>query len=75
MTLRLNPQYHELLPKMSEEEFTELKISIQTEGQHYSIIVNEDLEVLDGHHRFRACNELRIEPCLLYTSPSPRDRS
>ena len=62
MTLRLNPQYHELLPKMSEEEFTELKTSIQTEGQHYSIIVNEDLEVLDGHHRFRACNELRIEP-------------
>jgi ParB-like chromosome segregation protein Spo0J len=62
MSLRLNTEYDKLLPKMSEEEFIELKTSIQTEGQHYPIIVNEDLEVLDGHHRFRACLELGIEP-------------
>jgi ParB-like chromosome segregation protein Spo0J len=62
MSLRLNPEYDKLLPKMSEEEFIELKKSIQTEGQHYPIIVNEDLEVLDGHHRFRACTELGVEP-------------
>src|SRR3972149_6133490 len=62
MSLRLNPQYDKLLPKMSEEEFAELKTSIQNEGQHYSIIVNEDLEILDGHHRFRACIELGLEP-------------
>jgi ParB-like chromosome segregation protein Spo0J len=62
MSLRLNPEYEKLLPKMADEEFTELKLSIQTEGQHYPIIVNEDLEVLDGHHRFRACTELGIEP-------------
>ena len=62
ISLRLNPEYEKLLPKMSEEEFAELKASIQSEGQHYSIIVNEDLEVLDGHHRYRACTELGIEP-------------
>ena len=62
MSLRLNPEYEKLLPKMSKEEFAELKASIQEEGQHYPIIVNEDLEVLDGHHRFRACTELGIEP-------------
>jgi ParB-like chromosome segregation protein Spo0J len=62
MSLRLNPEYEKLLPKMSEEEFAELKISIQEEGQHYPIVVNEDLEVLDGHHRFRVCTELGIEP-------------
>jgi ParB-like chromosome segregation protein Spo0J len=62
MSLRLNPLYDKLLPRMSEEEFSELKKSIETEGQHYPIIVNEDLEVLDGHHRFRACQELDIEP-------------
>jgi ParB-like chromosome segregation protein Spo0J len=62
MSLHLNPEYDKLLPRMSEEEFAELKRSIQTEGQHYPIIVNEDLEVLDGHHRFRACTELGIEP-------------
>jgi ParB-like chromosome segregation protein Spo0J len=62
MSLRINPEYDKLLPRMSEEEFTELKKSIQTEGQHYPIIVNEDLEVLDGHHRFRVCIELGVDP-------------
>ena len=62
MSLHLNPEYDKLLPKMSEEEFVELKKSIESEGQHYPIIVNEDLEVLDGHHRYRACLELGIEP-------------
>jgi ParB-like chromosome segregation protein Spo0J len=62
MNLRLNPEYEKLLPKMSDEEFAELKTSIQEEGQHYAIVVNEDLEVLDGHHRFKACTELGIEP-------------
>jgi len=62
MSLRLNPVYDKLLPRMSEEEFAQLKASIEAEGQHYPIMVNEDLEVLDGHHRFRACIELGIEP-------------
>ena len=62
MSLHLNIEYEKLLPKMSDEEFAELKASIQAEGQHYPIVVNEDLEVLDGHHRFRACAELGIEP-------------
>jgi ParB-like chromosome segregation protein Spo0J len=62
MSLRTNPEYEKLLPKMSEEEFSQLKSSILEEGQHYPIIANEDLEVLDGHHRFRACTELGIEP-------------
>jgi len=62
MSLRVNPEYEKMLPKMSEEEFAELKASIKADGQHYAIVVNEDLEVLDGHHRFRACTELGIEP-------------
>lgn len=62
MSLHLNPEYDKLLPRMSEEEFAELKKSIQSEGQHYPIIVNENLEVLDGHHRFRACTELGLDP-------------
>lgn len=62
MSLRLKPEYEKMLPTMSEEEFEQLKESIATEGQHYPIIANENLEVLDGHHRFRACTELGIEP-------------
>jgi ParB-like chromosome segregation protein Spo0J len=62
MSLRLNPEYEKMLPTMTPEEFEQLKESIRTEGQHYPIIANENLEVLDGHHRFRACMELGIEP-------------
>lgn len=62
MSLRINPIYDKLLPRMSDEEFAQLKASIKAEGQHYPIIVNEDLEVLDGHHRYRACIELDVEP-------------
>jgi ParB-like chromosome segregation protein Spo0J len=62
MSLRFNPEYEKLLPQMSQDEFAQLKLSIQEEGQHYPIVANEDLEVLDGHHRFRACVELGIEP-------------
>jgi len=62
MSLRLKPEYEKMLPTMSEEEFEQLKESIATEGQHYPIIANENLEVLDGHHRFRACTELGIDP-------------
>jgi ParB-like chromosome segregation protein Spo0J len=62
MSLRLNPEYDKLLPRMAEDEFAQLKASIKAEGQHYPIIVNENLEVLDGHHRFRVCTELGIEP-------------
>ena len=62
MSLRVNSEYEKLLPKMTAEEFEALKTSIREEGQHYAIIVNEDLEVLDGHHRFRACTELDVEP-------------
>jgi ParB-like chromosome segregation protein Spo0J len=62
MSLRVNPEYKKLLPKMSDEEFAELKASIQAEGQHYPIVANENLEVIDGHHRFKACTELGIDP-------------
>ena len=62
MSLHVNPEYEKLLPKMSDEEFAELKSSIQTEGQHYPIVANEDLVVLDGHQRLKACVELGIEP-------------
>jgi ParB-like chromosome segregation protein Spo0J len=62
MSLRLNPQYEKMLPMMSQEEFEQLKESIRAEGQHYPIIVSEDLEVLDGHHRFKVCLELGIDP-------------
>jgi len=60
--LKINPEYEALLPKLSTEDFEALKLSIKNEGQHYPIIVNVDSEILDGHHRARACQELGLEP-------------
>jgi ParB-like chromosome segregation protein Spo0J len=62
LILQINPDYEKLLPKMSDQEYDELKRSIQEEGQHYPIVTNENLQILDGHHRFRACIELDVEP-------------
>jgi len=57
--LKVNPEYEALLPKLSKEEYEALKESIRTEGQHYPIMVNKDGVILDGHHRYRICQELQ----------------
>ncbi len=62
MSLRINPVYDKLLPRNVRGRVRATQNLDSVEGQHYPIIVNEDLEVLDGHHRYRACTELGIEP-------------
>ena len=60
--IRVNQEYEALLPKLSDNEFKELKESVQKNGLFYPIIVNESNIILDGHTRFRACQELGINP-------------
>jgi len=62
MELKINPEYEALLPKLSEPEFQELKESIRKDGLHYTLAINKAGVILDGHHRFRACRELGVEP-------------
>lgn len=62
MQLKINPEYYNLLPKLTPEQYSALKKSIAEEGQHYPIAYNQEGIILDGHHRFQACNELGIEP-------------
>jgi ParB-like chromosome segregation protein Spo0J len=62
MNYTINPEYEKLMPKLSAEEYEALKQSIKEDGQFYPIIVNGEGVILDGHHRYRACNELGIEP-------------
>ena len=49
-----------------------LKQSIQEKHIMVPIIVNGKYEIIDGQHRFQSAKDLS-KPCLLYTSPSPRD--
>lgn len=58
----INPEYARLLPKVPESQYEEIKHDIRTNGQYIPIIINQKGEILDGHTRFKACNELGITP-------------
>src|SRR5918993_2835773 len=61
--IRINPEYASMVPKQSPEEYESLKRSIKKEnGLYVPIIVNQNGIILDGHHRYKACQELGIEP-------------
>ena len=61
MILSVNSEYDKLVPRLAIEEYNSLKESIKINGLWIPIIVNPQGEVLDGHHRFRACVELGIK--------------
>lgn len=50
-----------LFPEMQPGEFAELKADIKANGLLEPIITYQD-EIIDGRHRFKACEELGIEP-------------
>jgi ParB-like chromosome segregation protein Spo0J len=64
MKVKLNPEYEKIAKSfpMSKDEYEALKESIKKEGLYFPIIVNEEGEILDGYHRYKACLELGIEP-------------
>lgn len=60
-TLEINLDY-QLFRPLSQKEFDSLKESIKNKGQLEKIVVNPALEILDGHHRYKACLELGKKP-------------
>ena len=68
--MRLTEKY-QVMPSMPPEQFEALKADIAERGVLVPIDVDEDGDILDGHHRYRACQELGItdfpttvRPCL-----------
>jgi ParB-like chromosome segregation protein Spo0J len=61
LSIKINPEYEALVPKLSKSEFELLTSSIKEKGLREYIIVNDKGIILDGHHRFRACQILGIE--------------
>lgn len=51
---------YQVMPALSEEEFAALKASLREHGCLVAIEYDEFGNVLDGHHRLRALNELGI---------------
>jgi ParB-like chromosome segregation protein Spo0J len=62
LIVTISDEYEGLVPPLPDKDYQELKESIRKDGQFFPITVNEKGEILDGHHRFRACQELSIEP-------------
>ncbi len=60
--IKINKEYAKLVTPLSKEEYSQIKSSISTNGLYLPIIINESNIILDGHHRFKACNELEITP-------------
>lgn len=59
--IRINPEYQNLVPPMTKEAFESLVSSIRANGQLEAITVNYKGEVLDGHHRLKACELLQLK--------------
>ena len=66
VTIHINKEYQNLVYPLTEQEYQTLKRSIVEKGFWKSkpIIVNGQGIILDGHHRFQACQELEIEPVI-----------
>jgi ParB-like chromosome segregation protein Spo0J len=60
--IRIKEEYASLIPEVSNREYQFLKQSIKDNGQYLPITINKQDIILDGHHRFKACQELGIEP-------------
>ena len=51
----------QVMPPLSADEYAELKADIQARGVMVPIEYDESGNILDGHHRVKACNELGIK--------------
>ena len=56
---------------MSEPEFAAFKEDIREHGQHEPILLYEG-KILDGLHRYRACQDLGREPRVVRFEGNPR---
>ena len=55
----------EIFPPMIQDEFESLKKSIHCNGQEVPIkVLKSTNEIIDGRHRYKACQELNIEPLI-----------
>lgn len=72
--LIINPEYEKLIPAPTDEDYKGLYESIKEEGLKIPIAVNQDNVILDGHHRYKICQELGKETRTIeYNFETPED--
>jgi Predicted transcriptional regulators len=63
MNIKINEEYAKLVHPLSVEEYNSLRNSIEkSRGNLVPIILSQENYILDGHHRFKICQELNINP-------------
>jgi AraC-like DNA-binding protein len=62
LELKINSDIEKSTPSMTVVEYERLKQSIKEYGLKIPIEVMSDGTIIDGHHRYKACKELGIEP-------------
>jgi len=62
LNLSINQEYEKLVTPLPEEDYDSLKKSIKDQGLWMPIVTNKEGVILDGHHRFKICKELGIQP-------------
>jgi hypothetical protein len=60
-TVVRDDKYRDVIPKISEEAYQALKLSITEHGMLYAIVLDSEGAIVDGHNRHRAYLELATE--------------
>ncbi len=53
----ISPAFADLLPALSDEQYAALEADVLQNGCYSPIIVNEDMTIVDGHHRHEICEK------------------
>lgn len=61
MKFKINPKFESLQRALSEFEYNKLKEAIKRDGLLQPIALWQE-QIIDGHHRYKICQELKIEP-------------
>jgi DNA modification methylase/ParB-like chromosome segregation protein Spo0J len=59
-SIKINEEYSKLVYQLLKSDYEILKQSIKENGLYTPIVINQDGIILDGHHRYKACDELGI---------------
>lgn len=57
--LKINPRFRDVIPPLDSEEYENLRESIASEGCRDAIIIWNGF-IVDGHNRYRACQEFGV---------------
>ncbi len=56
-TPAISPAFADLLPALSDEQYAALEADILQNGCYSPIVVNEDMTIVDGYHRYEICEK------------------